>query len=170
MKNPIRTTLVAVAAAAAGLVAVPAFSQSASGGTPPATQATPQPGAGMHGGHGMQGGHGMHGGHHGKHGAHRGEDRGERMMMRADANGDGKLARDELQAAQKSMADRAMQAFDAADADRDGTLSVDERRAFRDAMRAQMGGQPAAHRHGGAPRAPGAPAPGRPGAPVVPGA
>ena len=55
MKTPIRTTLVAVAAAAAGLVAVPAFSQSASGGTPPATQATPQPGAGMHGGHGLIG-------------------------------------------------------------------------------------------------------------------
>lgn len=158
MKTPIRTTLVAVAATAAGLVAVPAFSQSAAGGTPPAAQATPQPGTGMHGGH------------HGRHGAHRGEDRGERMMMRADANGDGRLARDELQAAQKAMADRAMQAFDAADADRDGTLSTDERRAFRDAMRAQMGGHPAAHRHGGAPRAPGAPAPARPGAPATPGA
>jgi hypothetical protein len=41
---------------------------------------------------------------------------------------------------------------------------------FRDAMRAQMGGQPAAHRLGGASRAPGAPAPARPGAPATPGA
>jgi hypothetical protein len=194
MKTSIRSTLVAVAAVAAGIAAAPAFSQqSPAPATPSASQdapqAAPQPGTGgmgcmggmgMQGGPGMQGGRGMGGpGMHGGHGMHRGQGMhggqgmrgGERMALRADANGDGRLGRDELQAAQKARAERALQAFDAADTDKDGMLTVEERRAFRDSMRAQAGGQPGAHRHGGAWRAPAdSPAPARPAAPTTPGA
>jgi hypothetical protein len=88
-------------------------------------------------------------------------------MMHADANGDGKLGRDELQAAHRARGERALQAFDAADTDKDGQLTADERRAFRESMRAQSGGPQGGWHHGGPSRAPAAPL--RPAAPANPG-
>jgi hypothetical protein len=93
--------------------------------------------------------------------------------MRADANQDGKLGRDELQAAHRERGERALRAFDAADADKDGVLSADERRAFRESMRARSDGQPGAWRRldpSRSPGAPAAPAPSRPDTATNPGA
>ncbi len=174
MKTPTRIRLALAGAIAAALAAGAASAQQTSGAEasaiPPAPQAAPQPGMGMGG---MHGGRGMHGGHGTRVAAGHGPRGGERAAMLADANGDGKLGRDELQAAHRARGERALQAFDAADTDKDGVLSVEERRAFRESMRAQSGGQPGAWRHGGPSRAPGAPAspaPARPDAPATPGA
>jgi hypothetical protein len=158
----IAAAFVTVTALAAGA----AYAQSSTGAEPPAARAAEQPSqqrgadcmGGMRGSHAMLRGHGA---------------RGERAMMGADANGDGRLGRDELQAAHRASAARAMQAFDAADTDKDGVLTADERRAFRESRQARAGGERGAWRRlgpSGAPGAPGAPAPARPDAASNPGA
>jgi hypothetical protein len=58
---------------------------------------------------------------------------GGRGLHRADANGDGKIGKDEYLNAQKMR-------YDMMDADHDGQLTKAERDAFRAQMRARMGG------------------------------
>jgi hypothetical protein len=176
-KTPIRTRLVLAGALAAALAGGVAAAHPSSDAVSPAgrsgPQAMPPPGAGgMHGMHRM---HAMHQGAEGAHGhgARRGEGHGERALMRADANEDGKLGRDELQAAHRERGERALRAFDAADTDKDGVLTAEERRAFRDSMRARSEGRPEAWRRLGPSRSPGAPAapaPARPDGSPNPGA
>jgi len=55
---------------------------------------------------------------------------GGRMMVRADANGDGRITLQEMQA-------HALARFDRIDTNSDGTVTADERRAARAAMRAE---------------------------------
>ncbi|MCC6924465.1 EF-hand domain-containing protein [Novosphingobium sp.] len=74
-----------------------------------------------------------HGQREGKHGEHGGK-RGGMMMKMADANKDGAVTRDELQAA-------AAKHFDMMDANKDGKLTKEERQAARDKMRAMKGGK-----------------------------
>ena len=57
------------------------------------------------------------------------------MLMRADANGDGVVTRDEATAAADTR-------FDRLDANHDGTVTADEMRAARDAMQGGNGGPP----------------------------
>jgi hypothetical protein len=62
-----------------------------------------------------------------------GDHGGPNMIERLDANHDGKLTLDEINA-------RILQMFDMVDANHDGTVTPAERDAFREAMRARRGG------------------------------
>lgn len=76
-------------------------------------------------------------------------ERMEQMMKRADANGDGKLQKDE-------MPPRLQEHFDELDADHDGGVTQEEFKAFREKHESEFG--PAFRRHGkGEPRPEGAP-------------
>lgn len=64
-------------------------------------------------------------------GQQRGRGPGGGMMRTADANGDGKISKDEFLAAQQRR-------FDQMDDDKDGKLTKEERQAFFEDMRARM--------------------------------
>lgn len=78
---------------------------------------------------------GMRDGHRGKRGGH--YDMGERMMGKADTDGDKAISQAEFQTA-------ALARFDAADANKDGQVTAEERQAQRGAWRARRGAAPAA--------------------------
>lgn len=60
---------------------------------------------------------------------------GERMMLRADANGDGFLTREEMLEDNRQFVDRL---FTEADLDKDGKLSAEEMKKGREALRHKM--------------------------------
>ncbi len=72
----------------------------------------------------------------------------EAMFKRLDADGDGKLTRDEIKKAGENRPDARFnlgelldRAFDRLDADKDGVLSLDEFKKFGEQMRDRFGGQ-----------------------------
>lgn len=78
------------------------------------------------------------------------------FMRGIDADGDGKVTRDELDAAQK----RQLALFEKADSDKDGVLSRDEMQAARTEMREEFHKRGSERRHDGERRAPRVPAAG----------